>query len=49
LGYEHKFSVGPTNTTLEVGYEAHQWAGIEDSSDGAIGFDGLVVGAAVSF
>ena len=49
LGYEHKFSVGPTTTTLKVGYEAHQWTGIEDSSDGAFGFDGLVAGAAVSF
>ncbi|WP_108814422.1 hypothetical protein [Loktanella sp. Alg231-35] len=49
VGYEHSFAVGPTTTTLKVGYEAHQWTGIEDSSDGAFGFDGLVVGAAVSF
>ncbi|MCK0096994.1 hypothetical protein MWU60_15565 [Yoonia sp. F2084L] len=49
FGYEHTFAVGATATTLKIGYEAQEWIGIEDSSDGSFGFDGLVLGAAVSF
>lgn len=49
LGYEHTFALGDTTTTLKIGYEAHEWTGIEDSSDGTFGFDGVVLGASVSF
>jgi hypothetical protein len=49
LGYEHTFAIGDTSTTFKIGYEAQEWVGIEDSSDGSFGFNGLVLGAAVSF
>lgn len=49
LGYEHDFPLGATTTTLKVGYEATRFSGIEDNRDGGFGFDGFVLGAAISF
>lgn len=49
LGYEHQFAMGATTTTLKVGYEAQAWNDITEFGFGSIGFDGLVLGAAVAF
>lgn len=49
LGYEHAFDFSGVTTTLKVGYEVVDFDGLEDNSDGAFGFDGVVFGAAIAF
>jgi hypothetical protein len=49
IGYEHSFDIGAGQANVRIGYEAHTWEGFEDNTDGAIGFNGFVIGGSYSF
>ncbi|PJI84542.1 hypothetical protein BC777_3603 [Yoonia maricola] len=49
FGYEHDFALGDRSTTLSIGYEATVLSGLEDPTDVTVGFDGVVLGASVTF
>ena len=49
LGYEHAFEIGAVNATIKAGYEIHNWDAFDDDADGALGFDGFVLGSTITF